>query len=134
MRNKKLFLFGSLFLFCFIIGTVIGVIYTRKTAPMQKETINKEESILSNVSVIESSPIPIITPKPSAETVSSFFVCISGEEISIYEMLADGNMHFLDKTDIQIEQLRQEDYEKLCKGIIVNSLAEAKALAEDFGS
>lgn len=135
MRNKKVVFAGSLLLFCFVIGTIMGIIYARKTfvAPEVTE-IKEEESVISNVSIIRSTPVPLATPKPSEKPELSFFICLSDGEINIYEMMEDGSMHFLDKTDIQIEQLRQEDYEKLCKGIIVNSLAEAKALTEDFGS
>lgn len=135
MRNKKLLKVGILLLFCFVFGTVMGSIYAKKTINSPELTKkNEDESVLSNVSMIQSTPVPIITPKPSQKQDSSFFLCVSDDEVHIYEMLSNGNMQLYCKTEVDIEQLRQDDYEKLCRGIVVHSLLEAKALAEDFGS
>ena len=135
MRNKKIFLVVSLLLFCFVLGTVMGFIYVKKTTVIQENVRTiEEESVLSTVSLIQSTTAPIITPKPTEKPESSFFVCISDDEIHIYEMLSGGSMQLHSKSDVDIKQLRQDDYEKLCRGIVVRSLLEAKALAEDFGS
>ncbi len=94
----------------------------------ENKSILSDEKDIAPVSKQESpSPVPTVRP-------STFFLVLSDKEISVYEMLPEGDAVFLYATGVEIDQLRQEDYEKLCRGMKVATLEEARALTEDFGS
>ncbi len=78
-----------------------------------------------------SAPPPLPTPKVAEK---QYLLMLSGSHICIYELLEDGTTAMLQKTEVNIEQLRQEDYENLCRGVTVDSLEEARTLCEDFGN
>ncbi len=77
------------------------------------------------------------TPQPTAvqkEEEEKYLLMLSGETICIYALLPDGKTELLQKTEVDTGQLRQEDYESLCRGMTIESLEKAKSLCEDFGS
>jgi len=81
------------------------------------------------------SPTPFLSPTPTIKNEKKkYLLMLSGESICIYALLENGGTELLQKTEINTGQLRQEDYEKLCRGITVESLEQAKILCEDFGN
>ncbi len=80
------------------------------------------------------SPTPVPLPSNTLKEETKYLLMLSGESICIYELLENGETELLQKTEINTGQLRQEDYEKLCRGITVESLEKAKILCEDFGN
>ena len=91
------------------------------------------ESILPSAAPLPtpSTPPPLPT---SEEKEVSYLLMLSGNHICIYELLEGGTTALVQKTEVNIEQLRQEDYANLCRGVTVNSLEAARTLCEDFGN
>lgn len=84
------------------------------------------------------SPAPTLPPRTPAPTPAAekeeYLLMLSGESICIYALIEDGKTELIQKTEVDTGQLRQEDYENLCRGLTVESLEKARSLCEDFGN
>ncbi len=111
----------------FLLGTDLG---------KEPETITMAAPETENI-LAESPPTPLAipsTPAPTEAPKEEYLLTLSGKSICIYALLADGKTELVQKTEVDTGQLRQEDYESLCRGLKVESLEKARALCEDFGS
>ncbi len=134
MRLKPIVLCAVMAGTSFFGGTWIG-----KNAAKNPEAVpiaaEPKKTILSGEIVGVPAPTPSIAPKPSPSArPSTYFLVLSDKEICVYELPPEGDAVFVYATGVEIDQLRQEDYENLCRGIKVATLEEAKTLTEDFGS
>lgn len=135
MNFKKILVWTSFLGIGFTFGTVIGIGVFNKPKALPKEP---EKEVLA-LTVPTEAPMPlkvtpVPTPTPEKEKTSEFLLMLSGTSICLYELVPDGTTVMLQETEIDLAQLRKEDYENLCSGITVSNLEEAKVLCEDFGS
>lgn len=134
MRGKNILLLTAILGTSFLGGTILGQNAAKKveTEYVTQETgepVWKENKSISNESV--ESPLPTLTATPKPV---SYFLVLSDREICVYELPPSGNATFIYAQDVEVSQLRQEDYERLCRGIKVATSEEARTLTEDFGS
>ncbi len=133
MRRKNVLLVAAILSTSFLGGMVFGQNAAKKVQT-DYEALNAEEPVWSEKKIVLTEsvePSPTATPM---EKPSTYFLVLSDKEICVYELPPEGDAVFIYARDVEINQLRQEDYERLCRGIKVESLEEARALTEDFGS
>lgn len=130
MKWKKVIGWISFMVIGFVCGTSVGLMIFN--SPTESEYIEGDE--------VEAALLPTEkpyvyeikeTPVPS-KVKTKFLLTLSGSKVCMYELNPDGTTTLLQETEIDLSQLRREDYENLCRGYTVNSLEEAKLLCEDF--
>ncbi len=133
LRATVLCLSVAAFSFCggFWIGTDLG------KEPSEVTLAAPQESDVPSV-LTAASPAPTLPPETPLSTAppvkkEEYLLTLSGESICIYALMEDGKTELVQKTEIDTGQLRQEDYESLCRGLTVEGLEKAKSLCEDFG-
>lgn len=134
MRGKNILILLTILGASFSGGAFLGQNAAKKAEAeyvMQKKeepVWNEKKNTMPSYEVVPSET-PTPTPKPS-----TYLLVLSDKEICVYELPPSGDAKFLYAQATEIAQLRQEDYERLCRGIKVKNLEEARALLEDFGS
>jgi len=133
MSKKGFILFSLLCLSAFFLGVFAGFIYTGGETPEVTEAKNAEINVVANPTDVPKTIEP--SPTPTATEKKQYLISLSDESnISVYNINADGTTVFLYKKEVDVLNLRQDDYQKLGAGIIVNSEEEVKSLLEDFTS
>ncbi len=131
MEWKKLLPIATLLCVGFLLGTAAG--FFAFYIPEKRVEMPKDNLAVVAAGTPQPTPTLPISPLPTPkEEKSRFLLTLSGETICIYELLPGGKTVLLQEKGIQLDHLRQEDYETLCRGYTVQSLEEAKALCEDF--
>lgn len=133
MRFRDLVIGTALCMISFGCGILFGVTITPEKEPATLTVQGSVQEKIQEPKVTDVTPKPLATPE-AEQKEERFLLTVSDDGISLYQLLSDGKTEFLYKTETEISHLRQEDYEKLCKGIIVHSEAEARTLMEDFAS
>jgi len=134
MRITPIILSGTVVLAAFGGGFFFGREITKEP---EKVTMSMPEENIKTVLAAEPpKPTPTYaevfpTEKPEEK---KYLLMLSGESICIYSLLQDGSTVLMQKKEMDTGQLRQEDYESLCRGITVDNLDEALSLCEDFGN
>ena len=133
MRLRDIIIGTTLCLVAFGSGIVLGLYSAPQTEPIVMVAEGSTEEAETTPS---QAPSQASLPKeePEKEALTQYLLTLSDDGIHVYEMLANGKTSFLYKTETDVAQLRQEDYQKLCRGIVVSSKEEVMALTEDFGS
>ncbi|MBQ7037436.1 MAG: hypothetical protein IJN74_08150 [Clostridia bacterium] len=134
MRWKRALVLLALIGIGFTGGTLIGQNAAKKV--QESYSLEEQEEYVQgeNVSVLSQNSVQDTpSPKPT-EKPSKYLLVLSDKEICVYELPPEGDAIFIYEAKVEIDQLRQEDYQRLCRGIKVGSLEEARALTEDFGS
>ena len=134
MRLKTIAICSVIFGASFVGGTKIGQYTVEKLKPPMPAEIAENEPEEANVSVISQNNTPESSPPKITEEKKSYLMILSDNEIRVFEVDEGGVAKFVHASPVEAEELREADYERLCRGIKVESLEEAKALAEDFGS
>ena len=132
MRAKTFFVYLLMCVVAFSAGLVGGYYYMTKEEP---QTITaKEEKEVSVLEAATQTPEPVSTEEVPVVSPSDngYLLTLDEGGIKVYRLLSDGRTEFLYKKEADINQLRQEDYTSLCKGITVKSESEARSLLEDF--
>lgn len=134
MRWKKFLAWSAFLGIGFVSGTTAGLFVFRR--PHEAKAPAREKMVAAAPALSSPTPItPVFSPSPTPQKpAEKFLLTLSGDSICLYELKSDGSTVLLQQTGIDLQQLRKEDYENLCRGFAVDSLAEAKALCEDFGS
>lgn len=128
---KRIVVYGGIIVLSFSCGMFWGNFLKKN---QETVTIAAPEKIEKTNHIVS----PTFSPKPtekvaSVEEKEDYLLMLSGDSISIYALKKDGTTDLIEKKSIDPMQLRQEDYEKLCRGVTVNTLDDAKSLCEDFG-
>lgn len=131
MRFRDMIIGTSLCLISFGGGILFGFSITPQEEPI---TLTAQGHVAEETAKPTIKPQNTTAPPTEKPPEERFLLTVADDGISLYRLLPGGATSFLYKTETEISHLRQEDYEKLCKGIIVNSEKEARTLMEDFGS
>lgn len=129
MKWKNIIAWVSFMVIGFIGGTSAGLMIYN--SPIETEYAEKEVKAAALPTEtpylydIKETPVPI-------KEKAKFLLTLSGSKVCMYELIPDGTATLLQETEIDLSQLRREDYENLCRGYTVNSLEDAKLLCEDF--
>lgn len=134
MGFKKIFFILVLSCACFGGGFIMGENLRDKPDAVAEnpipETVN---TVLAADSIEYKTKEPEIMPTEKPEK-SEYLLMLSGNSICIYSLLNDGTTKLVQSKEIDIEQLRTEDFQNLCRGVTVDSLDKAIALCEDYGN
>ncbi len=133
MRFRNSLLIISAVLVAFGGGMMIGTVIKREPDAVTMAAPDVQEEIIVQKETVIPSATPYIAEVISVPDKKEYLLMLSGESVCIYALREDGLTDLIQKTTVDTMQLRQEDYESLCKGITVDSLEEAKSLCEDFG-
>ena len=129
MSNKHLLIVLAFTLA--ILGGVCTGMFTADRAEPQETAAAEETKSPDEV------PQTFVTPEPVSQTALSdekYLVTVSDSYLFIYEISADNSMQIVEEKKIDSNSLRRDDYETLFKGITVDTLTEARELAEDYVS
>lgn len=133
---KKAVAYVFVFSISFALGAISGIAISgmnrdgmaRAFIEPQPTKSQKPQTILSSKTTAE--------PKesdPEDETDNSrYLLSLSDDNISVYKVLQNGQTEFLYKKTVDSSALRDEDYTRLCSGIMVYSEKEAIEILEDF--
>ncbi len=132
MHSKKIMVWILFATLGFGGGYLLGSMQTKEdksiTMAAPQEEIKQSTSILVDSRPVLT-PSPLVTPEKK-----EYLLMLSGENIHLYELLDGGGTTLLQETPVDTGHLRKEDYENLCRGMVLHNLEEAKTLCEDFAS
>ena len=78
----------------------------------------------------------VIKPEADKEVASvnkeKYMVSLSDNRLFIYKISSDGSMEVIENKEVDSASLRSEDYGTLFKGIIFDTLTEAREVLEDY--
>lgn len=134
MRFKNWIIIFAISGVCFSGGFIMGNYLGDKPAtvaeipkPETVDTVLAADSFEYKTQEPETMP----TEKPEKH---EYLLMLSGDSICIYSLLNDGTTILMQSKEIDIEQLRAEDFQNLCRGVTVDSIDKAIALCEDYGN
>ena len=78
----------------------------------------------------------ILTPEPETEVSATdnekYMLTLSDSRLFIYRILPDGSMEVIEEKTVNTSSLRRDDYSELFKGIVFDTVTQAREVMEDY--
>ena len=126
--SKKHLIIVLLFALALLGGVCTGLLVSSEPEQMAQTSAAEEKT----APTVEE--MPFVEIEPAVKTVSSekYMVTLSDNKLFIYKITSDNLMEIIEEKEIDSNALRREDYEELFKGITVDTLTQAREIAEDY--
>ncbi len=116
-----------------------GIIMGYITSSRQTKTnmIAAQEPPVSEDIQEEKPKEPFLVPsepekEAAAVNTEKYMVTLSDNRLFIYKIMTDGTMEQVEDKEVDTASLRHDDYGELYKGIIFDTITEAREVMEDY--
>lgn len=126
--SKKYLIIVLLFALALLGGVCTGLFVSSEPGQMAETSAAEEKTALT----VEETPFVEVEPAVKPVSSEKYMVTLSDNKLFIYKISSDNLMEIIEEKEIDSNALRREDYGELFRGITVDTLTQAREIAEDY--